>query len=156
MTQRMGLVPQRDEYMVAEMAEKGDPRRLMASIRRDLLGYGTQRWFNTKENLHRGCQWWRPDLTSHTDMCDIAAATQLIFEDTLGTISYVAHQKTDANHLALAGGGALNKQGVDKISTKWESVWVPPNPGDPGSCIGAVLAKTKEKVSVDKRWYQKV
>ncbi len=156
MTQRMGLVPQRDEYLVGEMAEKGDPRRLMPSIRRDLLGYGTSRWFNTKENLHRGCQWWRPDLSSHTDMCDIAAATQLIFEDTLSTISYFAHQKTDANHLALAGGGALNKQGIDKISVKWENVWVPPNPGDPGSCIGAVLAKTKEKVSIDKRWYQKV
>jgi len=35
-------------------------------------------------------------------------------------------------------------------------VHVPQNPGDPGSCIGAVLAKTKTKIELDKQWYQKL
>lgn len=159
MTQRCGLQPQRDEYMISSMGEKGDPTRLYQSIKRDLLGnsHGLfYRYFNTKENLHRGCQWWRPDLTTEQDMNDIAAATQAIFEDALSCISYLAHQKTDADHLALAGGGALNRQGVAKISRHWESIWVPPNPGDPGSSIGAVLAQSQQKITLDNQWYKKV
>ena len=156
MTQRIGLTPQRDEYKVAQMAIKGDPLRLYKAMYRDLLGHG-RKVFNTKENLHRGCKWWRPDLVSKQDMNDIAATTQLIFEETLKQLSFKAFHETDAQSLALAGGGALNKQGVEKIQKDWENIWVPPNPGDPGSCIGAVLAHTKTKiVSVDKRWYQRV
>ena len=157
MTQRIGLEPQKDEYQVCTYAEKGDPLRLYSMMKRDLLGDGVGRLFNTKENLHRGCMWWRPDLTTKQDMYDIAASTQMIFEETLRLLSYRAFHETDAHHLALAGGGALNRQGVDKIRNNWESVWVPPNPGDPGSCIGAVLAHTKTKiVSLDKAWYKKV
>ena len=157
MTQRVGLEPQRDEYMIGTMAEKGDPIRLYSNIQRDLLGHGTGRMFNSKENLHRGCMWWRPDLCTEQDMNDIAASTQMIFEETLRQLSYKAFSDTDSHHLALAGGGALNKQGIDKIRHNWESVHVPKNPGDPGSCIGAVLAHTKTKiVSLDKAWYKKV
>jgi len=157
MTQRVGLVPQRDEYMIADMAAKGDPIKHYSTINRDLLGWGSGRIFNTKENLHRGCKWWRPDLNTQQDLYDIAASTQMIFEENLRQLSYKAFHETDAQHLALAGGGALNRKGVDEIRRNWESVWVPPNPGDPGSCIGAVLAHTKTRiVSVDNRWYKKV
>lgn len=157
MTQRVGLVPQRDEYMIADMAAKGDPLRLYDNIKRDLLGHNLRRIFNCKENLHRGCSWWRRDLRTEQDMNDIAATTQLIFEQALRDASYRLFSMTDSHHLALAGGGALNRQGVDKIKDTWESVWVPPNPGDPGSCIGAVLAHTKTKiVSVDKAWHKAV
>ena len=51
---------------------------------------------------------------------------------------------------------SLIKEAVDKIRDQWDSVYVPPNPGDPGSCIGAVLAKTKTKIELDKQWYQKL
>ena len=157
MTQRIGLEPQRDEYMIADWASKGDPLRLYKCVNRDLLGFGRGLLFHTKENMHRGIRWWRRDLHTQQDMYDIAATTQMIFEDNLRALSYKAFHDTDAHNLALAGGGALNKQGVDKIRKDWESVWVPPNPGDPGSCVGAVLAHTKTKiVSVDKRWYKKV
>jgi carbamoyltransferase len=157
MTQRVGLVPQRDEYMIAQMAEQGDPMRLYSHMRRDLLEYKIGKVFATKENLHRGCMWWRPDLTTEQDMNDIAATTQMLFEGYVRDISHRAFSDTDSNHLALAGGGALNRQAVDKIRKDWNSVWVPPNPGDPGSCIGAVLAKTKTRiVSVDKKWHKAV
>ena len=157
MTQRLGLQPQRDEYLVVDMAKKGDPVRLYKSINRDLLGYGRGLMFHTKQNLHRGCKWWRPDLHKEQDLYDIAATTQMIFEETLKSLSYKAFHETDAHNLCIAGGGALNKIGVEKIRKDWENIWVPPNPGDPGSCIGAVLAHTKTKiVSVDKRWYQRV
>ena len=89
-------------------------------------------------------------------MYDIAAATQSIFEYCVSILSIWAKVKTGSKHLALAGGGALNKKAVDLIRVQWEGVHVPQNPGDPGSCIGAVLAKTKTKVGLDKQWYQKL
>jgi len=36
--------------------------------------------FKTKINLHRGCNWWRPELNTEEDMADLAATTQHIFE----------------------------------------------------------------------------
>ena len=63
---------------------------------------------------------------------------------------------TESSNLALSGGGALNRQAVDKIRIMWNNVHVPQHPGDPGSCIGAVLAKTKQKITLDKQWYKAV
>lgn len=160
MTQRVGLQPQRDEYMIAEMAQKGDPFRLHSTMLKEIVKVNQERnrpYIRMRHNLHRGCRWWRPELKSEKDLCDIAATTQSIFEYCLKILSNYAHWKTNNGQaLALAGGGALNKKAVGQISKDWKNVWVPPNPGDPGSCIGAVAAQTKEFISLDKRWYKKV
>ena len=71
-------------------------------------------------------------------------------------ISLIPKVETGAKHIALAGGGALNKDAVDKIRNQWNTVHVPRNPGDSGSCIGAVLAKTKQRQIIDKEWYDPV
>jgi predicted NodU family carbamoyl transferase len=92
-------------------------------------------------------------------MYDIAAATQAVFEHCLNNLSSWTKRETGCSVLALAGGGALNSQAVNKIKERdWNSVWVPKNPGDPGSCIGAVLARTCETVQqhIDTIWYKKV
>jgi carbamoyltransferase len=160
MTQRMGLVPQRDEYLVAQWAKKGNAKRLAHIIRKELIDVDHTRTnpqhIKMKHNLHRGCMWWRKELHTKQDMYDIAAATQAIFEYAVNVLSIWAKVRTGAKHIALAGGGALNKDAVDKIQNQWDSVYVPKNPGDPGSCIGAVLAKTQTKIKVDKQWYQSV
>jgi predicted NodU family carbamoyl transferase len=60
----------------------------------------------------------------------------------------------DSRDLILTGGCSLNRDAVDRIRTKWNSIYVPPNPGDPGSCIGAVLALEKKKIDFDPTiWY---
>lgn len=159
MTQRIGLVPQRDEYIVAQWAEQGNPSRLFLTILDELVGVegiGYNPKITMKENLHRGCNWWRPELTTEQDMFDIAAATQIVFEHCINNLSEWTRRNIPTTNLALAGGGALNRQAIDNIRPHWDSIWVPPNPGDPGSCIGAVLAKTKQKVSVDNKWYKAV
>ena len=160
MTQRMGLVAQRDEYLVSQWAKKGDSNRLVSAIRNDLIhvdhNHVNPHHIKLKENLHRGCNWWREDLTTQQDMYDIAAATQLIFEYCVSTLSIWAKVYTGSKNLALAGGGAMNKDAVDGIRNHWEDVWVPQNPGDPGSCIGAVLAKAKNKITLDKQWHKAV
>lgn len=159
MTQRIGLVPQRDEYQVAQYAAKGNKERLFNVMWKELIsmeGMATNPRVTLHENLHRGCLWWRPELNSEKDLYDIAATTQAIFEYCLLNLSEWAKKKTGSPNLALAGGGALNRQAVEKIKSRWDNVWVPVNPGDPGSCIGAVLAKTKIKfLDLQNCWYTK-
>ena len=160
MTQRMGLVPQRDEYLVSDWANKGDPLRLMNTMLKEIVKVNqdaSRPYIRMRENLHRGCRWWRPELKTQQDMYDIAAATQAVFEYCVKILSNWAHWKTNnGSAVALAGGGALNKRAMDNISKDWKHLWVPPNPGDPGSCVGAVLANTQTKVTLDNRWYKKV
>ena len=160
MTQRMGLVAQRDEYLVAQWAKKGKAKRLAPTMMRELIDVDHNRSnpqkIKMRHNFHRGCNWWRPELSSQQDMYDIAAATQHIFEYCVSVLSIWAKVQTDAKHIALAGGGALNKDAIDKIHDQWDSIWVPRNPGDPGSCIGAVLAKTKQRQIIDKEWYDPI
>ena len=160
MTQRIGLVPQRDEYLVSEWAKKGDGIKLMHTMLQEIIKVNQDAHkpsIRMRENLHRGCMWWRPELTSKQDMYDIAAATQAVFNYCVKILSNYAHWKT--NHgkaVAFAGGGALNKEAIGLVAKEWENCWVPPNPGDPGSCIGAVLAQTKTKIELDKRWYKAI
>lgn len=161
MTQRVGLVPQRDEHLVVEMARKGDATRFLDIMREEIIDVSHRRQpgphVRMRENLHRGCMWWRPELNTPQDLADIAAATQLLFQYSVYTLSTYAKRRTRAKHLALAGGGALNRKAIRTIRSHWDSIWVPPNPGDPGSCIGAVLAQKQIKIeSVDKAWYKKV
>ena len=157
MTQRMGLVPQRDEYLVAQWAKQGNPKKLAHVMRKELIDVDhTKRHpqhIKMKENLHRGCMWWRPDLRTQEDMYNIAAATQAIFEYAVNVLSVYAKVMSGSTNVALAGGGALNKDAVNKIIGHWNNVHVPQNPGDPGSCIGAVLAKRKQRTIIDKEWY---
>tara|TARA_B110000240_G_scaffold185344_1_gene220848 strand:- start:888 stop:1853 length:966 start_codon:yes stop_codon:yes gene_type:complete len=158
MTQRMGLVPQRDEYLVTSMARKGNYKKFSKRMLLEIISPPNKDnpTIRMRENLHRGCMWWAPELQTEQDMNDIAAATQRIFELSLRHLSDWAKNKTASPNLALAGGGALNQKAVKLIKPKWKNVWVPTNPGDPGSCIGAVLAQTKTKVTLDKQWYKAV
>lgn len=161
MTQRLGLTPQRDEYLVAQWAKNGNPSRLASVLRKEIIDVDHTRKnpqnIKMRVNLHRGCRSWRPDLVTQQDMYDLAAAVQAVFEYCLCTLSVWTKATTGMDHLALAGGGALNRQAVDQIRNMWDSVWVPPNPGDPGSCVGAVLAKTRTRIdNVDRAWYKKV
>ena len=159
MTQRLGLEPQRDEYMVAGMGEGHDPEHfrnmMLTEVIEKMPTYADPSW-KFKTNLHRGCRWLRPEISSEQALGMLAATTQTIFEDALEGLSMWASWYAGSNHLALAGGGALNRQAVDKIRPYWNTVHVPKNPGDPGSCIGAVLAKTQEKIIVDNHWYKAV
>ena len=155
MTQRCGLVPNRDEYMIASMGDKGNPKKHFMKILNELVhveGIGWNPKIKMMENLHRGCKWWRPELNSEEDLNDIAASTQSVFEYCVNNLSAWAMKTTGSQHLALAGGGALNRRAVDGIRDKWADVHVPHNPGDPGSCVGAYLAKTKTKIDLEGKW----
>lgn len=147
MTQRILLVPQRDEYLVASLASQGDSSKLYRIICDEIINLQDTNTVTMRVNLHRGCLHWRPELNTVEDLNDIAAATQAVFEQALNKISKYAKKLTNCRHLALAGGGALNRKAVNLILDQWDTVHVPPNPGDPGSSVGCILSEKKIKIN---------
>lgn len=149
MTQRLGLVPQQDEYLVSKMAAQGDSMRYWKAVTEEIVNIkqDTVRPFvRMRTNLHRGCKQWKPEISTEQDLNDLAATVQEVFCYAVKVLSNWAHYKTGGVNLALAGGGALNQDAVNRISKDWQSVWVPPNPGDPGSAVGCVLAQKQKFV----------
>jgi len=158
LTQRIGLKPQEDEYILMGMAAYGDPLRLFYDVLNDffhpidsdegirgiihILLYDRPT-IRLRHNLHRGCTWWRPDLTSEQDMFDIAAATQAVYQYLLKYISNWARWKSPSGNLVLMGGCALNCSANGCIKSDWNNMYIMPNPGDAGSAVGAVLAHKK-------------
>lgn len=144
MTQRVGLKPNEDEYILMGMAAYGNPSRLYDDIKRDFFEVLEYRSPEVKfrSNLHRGCRRWRQDLKTEQDMFDIAAATQKIYEEILLNIILWCRGNIflPSNNLILMGGCALNCLANKLAYDIYDNVWIMPNPGDAGSAIGGVLA----------------
>lgn len=150
MTQRLGLKPQQDEYILMGMAAYGNPSRFRDSILDDFIKKLPDRTSPSvifKENLHRGCLWWRPEL-AEADYFDVAATVQSIYEEIFrGILSWMRHQSIMSS-IAIVGGCALNCVANPIAHDFYRHVWIPPNPGDAGSSVGAVLAKTKQFIEL--------
>ena len=151
MTQRVGLKPNEDEYILMGMAAYGDPSRLYKDILRDFFNLANFYINQTpliefKKNLHRGCVDWRPDLTSEQDRFDIAAATQYVYEYILDLILKWASANSASKNLVLMGGCALNCSANSIAHEYYDKIWIMPNPGDAGSAVGAVLAHRQKHI----------
>jgi carbamoyltransferase len=144
MTQRIGLKPQEDEYILMGMAAYGDPSKFKDRILEDMWAGE-----DLKMNLHRGCLNWAREFDRPQDLFDIAAATQSIYEDRFRQLLIKTKELTGSNRLALAGGCALNCVSNVIAYEYFDSVWIFPNPGDSGSAIGAVLANNKNFIQID-------
>lgn len=143
MTQRVGLKPNEDEYILMGMAAYGNADELYNDIYNDFIYEPT--WdigglFKFKKNLHRGCLDWRPDLIVK-DSFEIAAATQQVYEQLLVQVLSHARSLNPNDNLVLMGGCALNCSANKHTGMYFKNTWIYPNPGDAGSAIGAVLAK---------------
>ena len=77
---------------------------------------------------------------------DIAASMQYVLEEALLGLAKRAKKLTGSNNLCIAGGVALNCVAVSKIIDEvgFDQVYIPPDPGDGGSCIGAAWLKYSE------------
>lgn len=137
MTQRVGLKPLEDEYILMGMSAYGDDR-YYKRLKSDFVD--TSKWHSFKHNLHRGCQWWAPDLIVN-DSFDIARATQHVYEDMFKNVMRHSIRLVESDNLVLMGGCALNCLANRLTGNYYGNTWIMPNPGDAGSAIGAVLAK---------------
>jgi len=70
---------------------------------------------------------------------NIAHTAQYIFEEVMLKLLTYHQNKTDQKNLILAGGCALNSRlnGKIKQSTLFETIFIPPAPGDDGNAVGA-------------------
>lgn len=146
MTQRLGLKANEDEYILMGMAAYGDATRdykgkpLYVQIMNELgiSGNKNKNIVTFKQNLHRGCKWLFPDLTSEQDLFDLAAASQYIYEMMFDRIIKLAKELYHGQNLVLMGGCALNCVANSNITGNYgfTNTWIMPNPGDAGSCIG--------------------
>ena len=158
MTQRLGLKPQEDEYILMGMAAYGDPYRkhngknlqqhIMDEFKITLEDRSDEffKMVSFGENLHRGCKWFLPELTSEQDLFDLAAATQKVYERMLERIVYFARSRTHCRNLIIMGGCALNCSANSGITPAFDNVWIMPNPGDAGSCIGAAQKYFRNRI----------
>jgi carbamoyltransferase len=155
MTQRLGLKPNEEEYILMGMSAFGDGNKYFDEILDTFFDlapsaidniFGKIPTIKLKHNLHRGCLWWKPDMIAHEFggptfwAYDVAAATQRVYEMLLETISREVRNRTTSNNLVLMGGCALNCSANTNIYNMWDNVWIMPDPGDSGSSIGSVLA----------------
>lgn len=134
-TDRVGLKPNEDEYILMGMAAYGNADNY----------YHQMRELFQNENLHRGCRWWLGDETPNE--YDLAAAAQKIYEEEFEKLLQRAKQLSPTQeNLVLSGGCALNCS-ANHIATKYfKNIWIIPNPGDAGSSLGAIAANNRRKL----------
>lgn len=155
MTQRVGLKPNEEEYILMGMAAYGNPLKYADMILNDFFDrkeYVGEYYYKSilvrlKQNLHRGCNWWRPELNTEQDKYDIAAATQYVYELYFRELLKRTKQVVNSDNLVLGGGCALNCVANSIALEYFKNVWIMPNPGDAGNSLGAILAYTKEHVN---------
>jgi len=151
MTQRVGLKPNEDEYILMGMAAYGDVRKHYHHMKETFFELGPHdHWqfpnVKFKTNLHRGCRWYKEGYTKWTDKLNFAAATQSIYEEIFkGLVEYCANNYKSKN-LVVMGGCALNCKANSSASAYYKNIWIMPNPGDAGSSVGAVLAKKQKHI----------
>lgn len=144
MTQRIGLTPNEDEYILMGMAAYGDDQ-YATRIYDDFIKDDN---YTFKQNLHRGCLDWAPELIIK-DSFDIASGTQAVYETLFLSIIKQASELTNSKNLVLMGGCALNCLANRLAGRYFDNIWIMPNPGDAGSAVGAVLAQTKNRLQWD-------
>jgi carbamoyltransferase len=142
MTQRIGLKPNEEEYILMGMSAYGDGT-FNSLVKHDFVDNVDK--FTFKQNLHRGCKDWRVGVTEKYKF-DVARATQAVYEEFFHAVLKKAKKLSKSKNLVLMGGCALNCLANRTTGQYFDNTWIMPNPGDAGSSIGAVLAHTNTNI----------
>jgi carbamoyltransferase len=86
---------------------------------------------------------------------DVAAAFQRVLEEKAISLCRVLEKSTDAEHLVVAGGVALNSvmNGCILRETRFRDLYVMPGAGDNGTCIGAAYELYNGRMKQSKRYH---
>jgi carbamoyltransferase len=140
-TQRVGLRPLDEEYILMGMAAYGD-RNTADKLRFDLIDNEWEIKF--KENLHLGLS--QKYLSDIKDF-DLAAGAQELAEDLILNVMLRAKQFKYSNNLVYMGGVALNCAANARIGAYFDNIWIMPCPGDAGSSLGAAALALGRRVN---------
>jgi carbamoyltransferase len=153
MTQRLGLKPQEDEYILMGMAGWGtQDHKLKNAIRKDFFN-DSDKLIDLKDNLHRGCLDWNPEYYPDDDSDDwkfnIAANVQWICEEEIVKVFELTKQLVpETDNCVYMGGVALNCVANSIIARDhYPNLWILPNPGDAGSSLGCAAYVYGEHVN---------
>jgi carbamoyltransferase len=140
MTDRVGLKPLDEEYILMGMAAYGEAG-FSGLIRQDLIDDAWQIKF--KKNLHVGLD---QKYLSYVGDMDIAAGAQDLAEDLIMNVMRRARGFGWSRNLVYMGGVALNCSANRKIGEYFDDIWIMPCPGDAGSSLGAAALAYGRKI----------
>jgi carbamoyltransferase len=126
-TQLIGLKPNAEENKLIEFADKGTYNPILDSMLFDQL---------LCRNNHRGCLGMYPYYSKE----DIAYNAQRVLENYLESYFKLSIPN------CFSGGVAFNKTFIDRMRKKGYIIYVPENPGDAGSAIGAAALLYRKKI----------
>jgi carbamoyltransferase len=130
MTEVAGFVPCREENKLTELSLLGNSERYYKQV---------VRYIN--RNNHKGI--WDLEIPEN-DLPDFAAAVQKAFEDQLEY--YIQFASQYSTNIVFTGGCAFNKQSHHLLSKYFKDYYVPRNPGDGSSALGAIYYSLAKKV----------
>ncbi len=138
-TQRVGLKPNEEEYILMGLAPYGQPIYVDA-IRSQFLS--NEYFLSFKQNPHIGVDNFLPSARNE----DLAASIQKVLEEELRNIFEFAQKKCASANVVYMGGVALNCVANAKVASLpfFKNMWIMPNPGDAGSSLGAAALFLKK------------
>ena len=129
MTERVGLRPLDEEYILMGMAAYGQSK-YTETMREELI----DSQFNFKYNLHTGVS---KDFLRDANEMDIASSSQSLVETLIAQVIVKAKTIGKSKNLVYGGGVALNCSANRFLGNFFDNIWIMPNPGDAGNSLGA-------------------
>ena len=131
MTDRIGLRPMEDEYVLMGMAAYGTSK--LTKHLDDLVIEDLDE-MQLRQNFHAGVD---ENFLASTENEDIATATQQVAETLIYSVMRRARDFGWSTNLVYSGGVALNCLANRNLGEYFEKIWIMPCPGDSGSSLGA-------------------
>lgn len=132
MTQRVGLRPLDEEYILMGMSAYGQGQHTASRMLQDLVS--SEQNITFTQNLHTGVT---KQYLSDCEDFDIAAGSQQLVEQLMCNIMTRARDFGYSSNLVYMGGVALNCLANRLLGEYFDNIWIMPNPGDAGSSLGA-------------------
>ena len=142
MTDRVGLRPLDEEYILMGMAAYGSHIHY-AEMHDQLLS--DSRNLDFKLNLHTGVD--KELFLKGADDMNIASSSQALVETLIMNVMQKAAVLGRSKNLIYGGGVALNCLANRLLGKYFENIWIMPNPGDAGSSLGAAALGYGKKLN---------
>ena len=131
MTERVGLRPLDEEYILMGMSAYGEPIHIKEMMTEFV---DSKDIFTFKQNLHTGVS---QDFLKDANIMDIASSSQHLVEHMISRVMSKARTLGRSRNLVYGGGVALNCLANRLLGNFYENIWIMPNPGDAGNSLGA-------------------
>ena len=138
LTQASGWKPNEEEYIMMGAAARtyGTNGNMFSNL--------MNKW-NEGFNWHTGVEL---DIKNEHDYNDIPKAAQTVYETIFHElVKKISELPQNNGNIVFVGGCALNVSANRLLDMLFDNVHIPPNPGDGGSAIGCVLARTRKHIN---------